>query len=309
MSVNNKVMAFVDYYNVLGVDKGASTDDIKKAYRKLARKYHPDVNPNDEGAKQRFQEINEAHEVLSDAEKRKKYDQYGEHWRHGEQFEEAQRAQRQQGRSRASRSTGGQQYDEYTGSFDDSEFSDFFKSLFGTRAGGGRRTVFKGQDYHAELALSLQEAYHTHQQTFTVNGRNVRITVQAGIADGQTIKLAGWGGPGMNGGPNGDLYIKFNLAPDPVWKRQGDDLYRTVDIDLYTAVLGGDLVVDTLAGPVKMKIKPETQSGTKVRLKGKGFPVYKKDGQFGDLYITLNVKIPTNLTAKQRELFKQLAQS
>ncbi|PPL03659.1 DnaJ C-terminal domain-containing protein [Parapedobacter indicus] len=298
-------MAFVDYYNVLGVDKKASTDDIKKAYRKLARKYHPDVNPNDEQAKQRFQEVNEANEVLSDPEKRKKYDQYGEHWQHGEQFEQAQR---QQGRTRSRNASGGQSQYEYTGNFDEGEFSDFFESLFGTRAGGGRRTVFKGQDYHAELELSLEEAYYTHQRTFTVNGKNVRITVQAGIADGQTIKLAGWGSPGMNGGPNGDLYIKFNIAPDPVWKRQGNDLYRTMDIDLYTAILGGELQIDTMAGPVKMKIKPETQNGTKVRLKGKGFPVYKKEGHFGDLYITLAVKIPTNLTAKQKELFSQLAQ-
>lgn len=298
-------MAFVDYYNVLGVDKKASTDDIKKAYRKLARKYHPDVNPNDEQAKQRFQEVNEANEVLSDPEKRKKYDQYGEHWQHGEQFEQAQR---QQGRTRSRSASGGQSPYEYTGNFDEGEFSDFFESLFGTRAGGGRRTVFKGQDYHAELELSLEEAYYTHQRTFTVNGKNVRITVQAGIADGQTIKLAGWGSPGMNGGPNGDLYIKFNIAPDPVWKRQGNDLYRTMDIDLYTAILGGELQIDTMAGPVKMKIKPETQNGTKVRLKGKGFPVYKKEGHFGDLYITLAVKIPTNLTAKQKELFSQLAQ-
>lgn len=299
-----KKMAFVDYYKVLGVEKAASTDEIRKAYRKLARKYHPDVNPNDEQAKQRFQEINEANEVLSDPEKRKKYDQYGEHWQHSEQFEQAQRQQRHTRRSNPS----GEQTYEYTGSYDDSEFSDFFESLFGSRTGGGRRTVFKGQDYHAELALSLEEAYRTHQQTFTVNGKNVRITVQAGIADGQTIKLAGWGGPGMNGGPSGDLYIKFNIAPDSVWKRQGNDLYRTMEVDLYTAVLGGELQVDTMAGPVKIKIKPETQNGTKVRLKGKGFPVYKKEGQFGDLYITLSVKIPTNLSAKQKELFNQLSQ-
>jgi len=295
-----KKMAFVDYYEVLGLDRNATTEEVRKAYRKLARKYHPDVNPNNEQAKQRFQEINEAHEVLSDPGKRKKYDQYGEHWRHGDQFGQAgsQRAQ-----SQAREGEG------YTGSFDDSLFSDFFESLFGTRTGGGRRTVFKGQDYHAELELTLQEAYQTHQRTFTVNGKNVRITLHAGIADGQTIKLAGWGGQGANGGPNGDLYIKFNVLPDPVWKRRGDDLYRNAEVDLYTAVLGGELTIDTLGGPVKIKIKPETQNGTKVRLKGKGFPVYKQDGKFGDLYVTITVKIPTNLTSTQRDLFKKLAQS
>ncbi len=298
-------MAFVDYYKVLGVDKDASVDDIKKAYRKLARKYHPDVNPNDEAAKQRFQEINEANEVLSDAEKRKKYDQYGEHWQHGEQFEEARR---QQGRGRQQPSAGEEQHT-YTGSFDGGEFSDFFESLFGTRAGGGRRTVYKGQDFNAELELTLREAYQTHQRTFTVNGKNVRITIPAGIADGQTIKLAGWGGAGMNGGPKGDLFIKFNLLPDAVWRRQGNDLHGSIDVDLYTAVLGGTLTVDTFGGTVKATIKPETQNGARMRLKGKGFPIYKKDGQFGDLYITLNVKLPTKLTGKQRELFKQLAES
>jgi len=298
-------MAFVDYYHVLGVDKNASTDDIKKAYRKLARKYHPDINPNDEQAKQRFQEINEANEVLSDPDKRKKYDQYGEHWQHGEQFEQARQQQRH---THNGDRAGGQSQYEYTGNFDEGEFSDFFESLFGTRSGGGRRTVFKGQDYHAELALSLADAYRTHPRTFTVNGKNVRITVQAGIADGQTIKLADWGGAGMNGGPAGDLYIKFNIAPDPTWKRQGDDLYRTLEVNLYTMILGGELQADTLAGPVKMNIKPETQNGTKIRLKGKGFPVYKKEGQFGDLYITLAVKIPTHLTAQQKELINQLAQ-
>ena len=140
----------------------------------------------------------------------------------------------------------------------------------------------------------------------SVNGKQVRITIPAGVADGQVIKLKGYGAEGVNGGPAGDLYITFVIAEDPVFKRLGDDLYVDVEVDLYTAVLGGDKVVDTLDGKVKLKIKPETQNGTKVRLKGKGFPVYKKEGQFGDLIVTYSVKIPTNLTEAQKELFRQL---
>lgn len=300
-------MAFIDYYTVLGLDKNASTDEIKKAYRKLARKYHPDLNPDNQEAKQKFQQINEAQEVLTDPEKRKQYDkygeQYGERWKEGEQYEQQQRSRQQQQQSYG----GG--HDEYTGSFDDNQFSDFFESLFGNKSGGGRQSVFRGQDFNAELPLSLKEAATTHPHTFTVNGKQVRITVHAGIADGQKIKLKGYGGPGANGGPAGDLYITFRIAEDAGFKRVKDDLYATVDLDLYTAVLGGAIMVDTLDGQVKLTIKPETQNGTKVRLKGKGFPVYKKEGSSGDLYLTFTVKIPTNLSDKQKELFKTLSES
>jgi curved DNA-binding protein len=297
-------MAFIDYYSILGVDKQASADDIKKAYRKLARKYHPDLNPDDKEAKAKFQQLNEAQEVLTDPEKRKQYDKYGENWKHAEQYEQAQQAQSQyQGRD------GGGSWQDYSGSFDEGQFSDFFESLFGSRSGGGRQSVFKGQDYHAELNLSLREAYTTHQHTFTVNGKNVRITVHAGVAQEQKIRLKGYGGAGRNGGPAGDLYITFHIAEDPRFRREGDDLYLNADLDLYTAVLGGELTLDTLAGQVKLKIKPETQNGTRVRLKGKGFPVYRKDGEFGDLYVSFTVKIPTHLTEEQKDLFRKLAQS
>ncbi|RAJ99941.1 curved DNA-binding protein [Larkinella arboricola] len=293
-------MAFIDYYQVLGLNKGASTEDIKKAYRKLARQYHPDLNPNDQEANTRFQQINEANEVLSDPEKRKKYDQYGENWRHADEFEQARQSGQYANR-------GGEQ--RYAGDpFSSPDFSDFYESFFGERPRGGRQTPFRGQDYTAELHISLREAYQTHQHTLTVNGKNIRITVPAGIADGQVIKLKGQGGPGTNGGPNGDLYITFVMADDPTLKRLNDDLYMTVELDLYTAVLGGDITIDTLSGKVKLKVSPETQSGTKVRLKGKGFPVYKQDGKFGDLYITYSVKIPTGLSEKQKELFRELSQ-
>ena len=311
-------MAYIDYYKILGVDKNASQDDIKKAFRKLARKYHPDLNPNDPSAKDKFQEINEANEVLSDPEKRKKYDEYGEHWKHADEFEAQKKARQHAGGGGGGFSGFGGDGGSYWYSSDGEGFSGgdaggfsgFFESMFGHRGGGGRGNAgFRGQDFNAELHLSLRDAARTHKQVLNVNGKQVRITIPAGVADGQVIKLKGYGGEGINGGPAGDLYITFKIAEDSVFKRLGDDLYVDVEMDLYTAVLGGEKVIDTLEGKVKLKIKPETQNGTKVRLKGKGFPVYKKEGQFGDLIITYSVKIPTNLTDRQKELFRELQQS
>lgn len=307
-------MAYIDYYGALGISKTASQDDIKKAFKKLARKYHPDLNPNDPSAKQKFQEINEANEVLGDPEKRKKYDAYGENWKHADQFEAQKQHYQQQGGSGGGfGGMDGGYWSSADGGFsgNEGEFSDFFESLFGSRRSNrqGRSTGFKGQDYNAELHLSLRDAATTHKQILEVNGKKIRITVPAGVSDGQTIKLNGQGGPGMNAGPAGDLYITFVIADDPTFKRQGDDLHIQVPLDLYTAVLGGEQTIDTLNGKVKLKVKPETQNGTKVRLKGKGFPVYKKDGQLGDLFVTYKVKIPTHLSEKQKELFRELQKS
>ncbi len=303
-------MDFVDYYKTLGVAKNASADDIKKAYRKLARKYHPDVNPNDKEANKKFQQINEANEVLSDAEKRKKYDQYGENWKHADQYEQARHQQQQQGRggfgSGGFGDFGGGEYTYSSG--DEGGFSDFFESLFGGARGGRRsQAKYRGQDYNAELNLSLTDAYATHKQTITINDKNVRITIPAGVENGQQIKLKGYGSPGANGGPNGDLIITFVIKNDTNLKREGNNLYKNEDLDLYTAILGGDKTIDTLSGKIKLKVGPETQNGTKVRLKGKGYPVYKKEGEFGDLYVTWNIKLPTNLTEKQKELFTELS--
>jgi curved DNA-binding protein len=295
-------MAYIDYYKILGINKDASDEDIKKAYRKLARKLHPDLNPNDKEAHAKFQQINEANEVLSDPEKRKKYDTYGENWKNAEQFEQA-RQERQYGGSR------GSQYQEFSGDFGDENFSDFFESLFGSRRGGrsaGGQVKFRGQDYNAELHITLRDAYRTHQHTLDVNGKKVRITVAAGIENGQVIKLKGHGGPGVNGGPSGDIYITFIISDDPKFKRAGNDLYTTEEIDLYTAILGGHITIETLSGKLNLKVKPETQQGTKVRLKDKGFPVYKKEGEFGDLIVTYNIKLPTNLSEKEKQLFQQL---
>jgi curved DNA-binding protein len=291
-------MAFIDYYKILGVSKTASENDIKKAYRKLARKYHPDLNPNDKEAEKKFKEINEANEVLSNTENRKKYDEYGEHWQHAEEYEKAKQQEHYQ------RSTGNQY-----GGYSEEDFSDFFGSMFGGRSSQsrGQQVKFRGQDFNAQLQLNLKDVYTTHKRTITVNDKNIRITIPAGVENGQTIKIKGHGGKGINGGPNGDLYIEFSIVNLTPFKRDGDNLYTTVDLDLYKALLGGHITVDTFDGKAKLTIKPETQNGTKVKLKGKGFPKYKKEGQFGDLYVTYNIKTPTKLTSKEKELFTELS--
>ncbi len=289
-------MEFIDYYNILKIDKEASEEDIKKAYRRLARKLHPDLNPNDKDAHKKFQQINEANQVLSDPEKRKKYDQYGKDWKHADQFEQQRQSQKQ------SRYSGGPEFSGDT----DGDFSNFFESMFGGSA-HSKQTKFRGQDYNAQLTLNLTDALETHQQTITVNGKNIRITMPAGIENGQIIKLKGYGAPGVNGGPAGDLFITFSIASHPDFKRLGNDLFTTATIDLYTAMLGGETTINTLKAKVKLKVNPETQNGTKVRLKGKGFPVYKKEGETGDLYITYEVKLPTNLTDQHKALFTELS--
>ena len=294
-------MAFIDYYKTLGIAKSATADEIKKSYRKMARKLHPDLNPNDKVAEQKFKELNEANEVLSNVENRKKYDKYGENWKHGDEYDRQQQQQRQY--------QGGQ-----SGSFGGGEdYSDFFESMFGGQSGGfggqsrgSASNKFKGQDVSAEITLSLKDAAKTHQQTFNINGKSVRITIPAGVTDGQKIKLKGHGNPGHNGGPNGDLFITFNILTDKDFKRIDDNLFADVELDLYTAILGGDVLIKTLDGEVKLKVKPETQNDTIVRLKGKGFPVYKKEGQNGDLMVTYKIKLPTNLSDKEKELFEEL---
>ena len=291
-------MEFIDYYKILAIDKKSSEEDIKKAYRKLARKLHPDLNPNDKDAHKKFQQINEANQVLSDPEKRKKYDEHGKDWQHAEHFEQQRKSQQQ------TQYASGQQFSGDA----DNDFSSFFESMFGGQARSSQ-TKFRGQDYSSELKLNLIDALETQQQTLTVNGKNIRITIPAGIENGQVIKLKGHGAPGANNGPQGDLYITFIIANHPHFKRTGNDLYTTVSIDLYTAILGGEITIDLLKGKVKLTVTPETQSGTKVRLKGKGFPLYKKEGEAGDLYVTYDVKLPTKLTEQQKVLFTELSKT
>jgi len=306
-------MEYKDYYKALGVEKTATAEQIKKAYRKLARQHHPDVNPNDPEAERKFKEVNEANEVLSDADKRKKYDQLGADWQRYEQ----QGAGRGPAGGRGTPGGGGFDWSQYAQGggggrpFGDEsgDFSDFFGSIFGNMGGSGGRSARPGagQDYQAELELGLEEAYQGGPRTITVNGKNLRLNVKPGVADGQTIRLRGQGGPGRNGGPDGALLLTFRLAPDARYARTGNDLTQDVPVDLYTALLGGEQTVATLGSPVKIKIKPETPSGTRLRLRGKGFPVYDQAGQFGDLYLRLTIALPQHLTDEEKELFGQLA--
>jgi curved DNA-binding protein len=291
-------MEFIDYYKILEVEKSASAEDIKKAYRRLARKYHPDLNPNDAEAKKKFQQINEANEVLSDPEKRKKYDKYGKDWQHGEEFEKAQRARQQQGAGAGSR-----RGFEYGG---EGDFSEFFESMFGGGGGGGRMR-YRGEDLNATLQLELKDVYQSQHQTFTVNGKNIRISIPAGVENGQTIRIKGHGGKGLNGGPDGDLYITFHISNNTAFRREGSDLHSAHKLDLYTAVLGGETMVETFDGKAKLKVPAGTQSGTVVKLRGKGFPVYRQEGKFGDLFVTYQVQVPQGLSEKERSLFEELS--
>ncbi len=295
-------MEYIDYYKVLGIAKSAAESEIKSSYRKLARKYHPDLNPNNKEAEKKFKEINEANEVLSDPEKRKKYDKHGKDWQHADEIEKMQRNRSQSQRSSSQPFGSGN----YSGDHSD-DFSEFFGSMFGGETGSrSKQSKFRGQDIQASLQMKMTDVYKTQKQTITINGKNIRLTFPAGIEDGQVIKISGHGGTGVNGAPNGDLYITFAIENNTTFKREGNNLFKTIDLDLYRAVLGGDILVDTFDGQVKLKISESTQSTAKVKLKGKGFPVYKKENEYGDLYITYQIKLPANLTAKEKELFSEL---
>lgn len=291
-------MAFIDYYKILGISKDATQEDIKKAYRKLARKYHPDLNKDNPNAQEKFQEINEANEVLSNPEKRKRYDEYGENWKYAEELEKQKKRQTKE-------QSGTREGTFWYSDDNTSGFSDFFEELFGNRYRNYNRSM-RGKDYESELHLTLRQAAEEQKQILNLNGKNIRITIPAGVADGQVIKLRGYGEPGKGDAPDGDLYITFRIKEDPTFKRIGNDLYTTTTIDLYTAVLGGEIILDTLNGKVKVKIKAGTQNNSKIRLKEKGFPIYKRSGEYGDLIYTIQISIPTFLTERQKELFKQI---
>lgn len=295
-------MAFIDYYKILGVEKNATQAEIRKAYRHLAKIYHTDHNDSPD-AKQRFQEINEANMVLSDPEKRKKYDEYGENWQHAEEFE-AQRRQYRQGNGYNFGGFGG--YGDFTHSQgNSSDFSDFFESLFGEHIfGSGRRASLKGEDYKAELNLTLRDIVSSSKRIININGKNLRITIPAGVTDGQKIRIKEQGGAAPQGGTRGDLYITFHISDDPQFTRKGDELYTTATVDIFTLMLGGEAIVTTLDGSVRIHIKGGTQPDSKLRVRGKGMPHYKKEEIRGDLIVTIKAHIPP-LNKEQEKLLQE----
>ena len=306
-------MEYKDYYKILGVDKSATPKDIKKAYRKLAAKYHPDKTKGDKAAEEKFKEINEANEVLSDPEKREKYDTLGANW---QAYEQAGGDWRQY--ANQSQNNGGQTFyyegdpSEFFGEGGGSGFSSFFDMFFGGsgRQGFGGRSRrsqqgFSGGDIEAELPITLVEAYQGSKRTFELNGKKLRITIKPGSYDGQKLKIKGKGQPGVNGGQQGDLYIYLKIQPDPRFERKGNDLVTTKAIDLYTAILGGKIEVPTMSGIVKMTVPKGTDNGKTLRLKGKGMPIYNTKS-FGDLLVRIVVELPKNLTKEEEELFVKL---
>ena len=303
-------MEYKDYYKILGVDKNASTDEIKKAYRKLARKYHPDVNPGDSKAEERFKEINEAHEVLTDADKRAKYDRLGASWNAYQRtggpggFDWGQWVS-------GFDSTGGGYVDlndilSSLGGQHQSGFSDFFEAIFGSM-GAARPTSRQGQDYHQQVEISLDEAFKGTARILNVGGRRIKVKIPRGAKTGTKVRVRGEGGAGQGSGSKGDLYLEIKVTPHPTFERVGDDLYTELPVDLYTAILGGEAIVPTFKGKVKLRIPRETQTGRTFRLKGQGMPRLGQSDERGDLYAKAMVKLPENLTPEEIELFEELA--
>jgi curved DNA-binding protein len=289
-------MAVKDYYNILGVSRSATEREIKQAYRKLARQHHPDVNPGDKSAEERFKQINEAYEVLSDKEKRRKYDKYGDQWQYADQFE---KARQQQGWNF---SRGGQRV--YFGEEDiGSVFDDILRG-FGTRA--GRPQPRKGRDIEFPLEVTLEEAYSGTTRTLSLaDGKRLEVKIPPGVKDGSRVRISGKGAEGY-GGVKGDLYLVTSVRPHRTFRRHGDDLYTDVAVPLMVAVLGGEVKVSTLKGTkLSLKIPPETQNGRSFRLKGQGMP-HLGNSTKGDLLARVKVVLPTKLTDEERELFQRL---
>jgi curved DNA-binding protein len=322
-------MDFKDYYSTLGVAKTATEKEIKQAFRKLARKFHPDVNPNDKSSEAKFKEINEAYEVLGDSAKRKKYDELGANWR---MYEQAGRPGGPGGPApdwnvHFGGSPGGAQGgfrtmtpEEMRDLFGDADpFSDFFHTFFGgmgaeepARARGGRaRPARHGRDVEHELELPLEDAFHGTTRRLSLKheaqARTVDVRIPSGVGDGSRVRVSGEGELGSGGAKSGDLYLRIRLAPHARFERKGRDLYTRVTVPLTTAVLGGEASVETLGGKtLRLKIPPTTQNGQVFRLKGHGMPTTGKPDQAGDLYATIDVELPRDLTPEQRKHFEAL---
>lgn len=310
-------MDYKDYYKILGVSRSATADEIKREFRKLAKKYHPDKNAGNAEAEKKFKEINEAYEVLSDTDKRKKYDQFGENYKHFQQggggnADDFFRQYQQGG--------GGGTY--YQGNYEDifggagaaggGGFSDFFQNLFGGgfsgggRQYGGRTRAQKGQDYSTTYEISLEDAYKGVDTIVNVAGEKLKVPLRPGVRDGQKLRVKGKGAPGAGGGPNGDLYLEVVVRKHSVFERKEDDLYRDMNISVYTAALGGKVTVPHLDGPISLTIPAGTNNGKVLRLKGKGMPVYGKPDAFGDLYLTVRLQLHDNLSKDEIKLFEQM---
>jgi curved DNA-binding protein len=317
-------MEYKDYYKILGVDRNASEKEIKRAYHRLARQFHPDVNPDDKQAEERFKEINEAHEVLSDSEKRTKYDQLGANW---QQWQRMGRDPSNFDWSQWFAGAPGGVRVEWSGDLSDlfggagaGAFSDFFQAIFGGIGGSGQartaegpfgrtagRRVRRGQDMEAQVEITLEEAFHGTTRVLERDGRKIRVKIPPGARTGSRVRVAGKGGVGYGGGPPGDLHLNVTVRPHLRFKREGDNLRCSVDMDLYTAVLGGEVRVAALDGDVALKIPAGTSSGRTFRLRGKGMPNPRKPKQLGDLLVTVRVQVPQKLSARERELFEELA--
>ncbi len=307
-------MEYKDYYKTLGVDKKASQKEIKKAYRRLARKYHPDVNPGDQAAEARFKEINEAHEVLSDPEKRQKYDELGANWQQWQRTGRDPRGFDWSRWSSAGQPGGGRVHVEYADLGDlfgeSGGFSDFFRNIFGGMGGGGyaqRPQTHRGQDFEHNVDITLEEAHSGTKRVLQMDSQRIEVKIPPGVDTGSRVRVSGKGGAGMGGGPSGDLFLRISMLPHSTFERKGDDLYRQVPIDLYTAVLGGEVPVQTLTGQVMLKVPPETQSGKRFRLRGLGMPNLQNSNKTGDLYAEVRVVLPQRLSQQEKELFSQLA--
>ncbi|KPL23921.1 MAG: molecular chaperone DnaJ [Anaerolineae bacterium SM23_84] len=307
-------MEYKDYYKILGVDKKAGQKEIKKAYRRLAREHHPDVNPGDKAAEERFKEINEAYEVLGDSTKRQKYDELGASW---QQWQRTGRDPRGFDWSQwfsGGQPGGGRVHVEYRDLGDlfgeGGGFSDFFRSIFGGMGGSAysqRPRSRRGQSLEYPVEVTLEEAFSGTKRILQMDSRRIEVVIPPGVDSGSRVRMSGQGQPGLGGGQAGDLYLRISVLPHKSLRREGDDLSCEVPVSLYTAILGGEVAVPTLKGDVMLKIPPETQSGRRFRLKGLGMPKLKNPKAMGDLYAEVKVVLPQKLSGKEKELFAELA--
>jgi curved DNA-binding protein len=305
-------MEYKDYYKIMGVDKTASQSEIKKTYRRLARKFHPDVNPGDKSAEARFKEINEAYEVLSDTDKRKKYDELGTSWQQWQRTGSDPRGFDWSQWSAGGQPGSGGGHVEY-GNLEDlfgGGFSDFFQTVFGGMGGAQyarQSRTRRGQDFEHPVEITLEEAYAGTKRLLQTGNRRIEVSIPVGVDSGSRVRIAGEGAAGQGKGPKGDLFLRMAVLPHATFERKGDDLYCQVPIDLYTAILGGEATVPTLKGRVMLTIPPETQSGKRFRLKGLGMPSLRNPKVTGDLYAEVKIVLPQRLNAQEKELFTQLA--